>query len=272
MRVYGRAKQSEDAVGAAAPDAKKFDVWIPFFNPDLPFAMRFADALIDLGYTVAPRIVVRRADKKLDQRLMPHEARCVIALWTPDALEDLQVQGDARTAGLKGELIEVGLRGARPQQRFSDAALIAFARTDNAPHGDAWRALFARVQELCGPPPRKSPDFMRKAPALAATAATIAGAVVVGAMFGQHEEARKEIADRTFAPPATQEVETALLKNAKRPSLTPIVDLPADVGGPKDADFIAPDLGTAPKQPVPSAPPPATSVAPVERGPLGPEQ
>jgi len=250
-------------------DDKKVDVYISCFIPDLAVAMKLADILLDRGYTVAPRVVVGRADKKLDRRLTPSDARCVIAAWSPHAIDDLQIQGDARTAGLQGRLIEVGLRKARPAQRFSDAALIVFPNLDILAHSEPVRAILQRVEELCGAPRRKPSDFMRRVPALAATAAAVAGAVVVGAMWNQNAEEKRAIAEHTFAPPASQEVEPTLLASAKRPSLTPTADLALERGGPKD--YISEDLGTAPTAPAPvvAAPPPA---APVDTAPEGPER
>jgi hypothetical protein len=253
----------------SAQTDKRADVWISYFVPDFVFAHRIAEVLHNLGYTVAPYEVLNYAHLPRE-KLTPNDARCVIALWTPNALEEKQIQADARTAGNRQALVEIGFRGACPDRRFSDAALINFPRFDNAPHGAQWRKLFARIHAICGPPPKRRLDFLNKAPATIAALATMAGVGATVVMMGNMAQERQEAASRPFTPPATQEITSEILATAKRPSLMPTTVIESDLGGPKD--YIAPDFGIAPAAPAAPTTAEAPKLAPLERGPQGPEQ
>ncbi len=255
---------------AAARADKRVDVWISYFVPDFQFARRIAGVLDNLGYAVAPYELLNYGYLPRE-KLTPNDARCVIALWTPHALEEKQIQADARTAGNRHALIEIGFREACPAQRFSDAALINFPRFDNAPHGAQWRELLARVRAVCGPPPKRTAEFMNIAPAAIATLATLVGVGAGAMMIGDMAHDRREAASRPFAPPATQDIPNEVLAAAKRPSLTPTSDLAIDLGGPDE--YIAPDLGTAPPvQALPVAVEGAKSAATENRSVQGPEE
>lgn len=243
MQTSRASTVSAQDADLAAQAGKRADVWISHFVPDRQFARRIAQVLDELGYAVAPYDILNYPHLPRE-KLTPNEARCVIALWTPNALEEKQIQADARTAGNRHALIEIGFRGACPDQRFSEAALINFPRFDNAPHGAQWRELLARVKAVCGPPPKRQSEFLNMAPAAIATLATIAGVGASAMMIGNMAHERQEAASRPFTPPATQEISGDILAGAKRPSLTPTSDLDVNLGGPKD--YIAPDLGTAP--------------------------
>ncbi|KAF0173722.1 MAG: hypothetical protein FD124_781 [Alphaproteobacteria bacterium] len=262
------------AIPAREPDAtaltdKRADIWISYFVPDFAFARRIAEVVHNLGYTVAPYELLNYAHLPRE-KLTPNDARCVIALWTPHALKEKQIQADARTAGNRHALIEIGFRGACPDQRFSEAALINFPRFDNAPHGAQWRELLARVRVVCGPPPKRTSELLSMAPAAIATLATIAGVGAGAMMIGNMVHERREAAARPFTPPATQEIPNEVLAAAKRPSLTPTSDLGVDLGGPDE--YIAPDLGTAPPVPVMPLTLEAARPAPTDRSVQGPEE
>lgn len=256
---------------APALSEKRTDVWISYFGPDLLFARRFAGALHDLGYRIAPYGVLNFANTTRE-KLTPNDARCVIVVWTPDALDAQQLQGDARTAGVRGALIEVGIRGACPVERFSDEALISFDRLDKTPQGAHWRDLLARVQACCGPPPNRQSDIMANAQIALAVVLTLAGAGAGAKMIEGMAQNRRETIARSFTQPAQPELPGEILAGAKRPSLTPTTDMNVRVGGPDD--YIAQDLGTAP--PVPVAPVVATNAdaaaAGGERNVQGPEE
>ena len=262
---------SSEIVDAPALPEKRADIWISYFGPDLMFARRFAALLHELGYVIAPYGVLNYANITRE-KMTPNDARCVIVLWTPDALGAQQLQGDARTAGSRDALIEIGLRGACPAERFSDAALISFARLDKAPQSAPWRELLARVRACCGPPPRRQPDILAAGSVALAAIATFAGIGLGAKAIEDMAQDRREAMSRPFTPPAQPVFSGEGLAGAKRPSLTPTNDMNVRVGGPDD--YIAEDLGTAP--PAPVAPvaiaPPVPSPESAERHLQGPEE
>jgi len=274
VRASERLFHHDSAHTAPEDDGKKIDVWFAYMHADLDNARTIAEALDARGYTSAPGIVLNHHDKP-QTHVTPQQARCVVALWTPDATEDQQVQADARTAGLQGKLIEVGYRKGAPKERYSGDALIVFNRLDPHSDGTAWRVLFARILEHCGEPKKKPSEFRRYAPAALASLAGVA-AIAGGAQFysqqashHQEQQALKE----SWTQPAGM-IEPTFVEARKRPSLTPTTDL-ALAGGPTPADQAEFDVdkGTAPV----GLPPASTAIeAPkpvaVERGEQGPEQ
>jgi len=256
-------------------DGKLVDVWFAFHLPDLDDARAFAVWLDARGYTSAPGVVLHHNDKPRTG-VTPLQARCVLALWTKDSVNDQQVQGDARTAGYNGKLIEVCVRKGAPLERYSDDALITFNRVDPNSDNPAWRALLARIRKHCGEPPKKPSEFSRYAPTALGAIACAASLGGVGWYAADQADLREraiEEANRHLTEPAGM-IEPALAEAAKRPSLTPTTDLALAAGGPTPLDYadFDRDTGTAP-------PPPQPVVAPVEATPLerdrvvqGPEQ
>jgi hypothetical protein len=186
--VRSSAGAKEIATRPVAPvDDKQVDVWFSFLPSDIVFARAIAEALNAFGYTSAPHDVLNHADEPA-LRLKPRDARYVIALWTPPAIGDRQIQADARTAGHDGRLIEVAFRKACPSERFSDDALISFKRTENIMHTEQWRELLTRLRPLCGAPRRKLPEVMRYVPALSIALALAGGGTAAMQMADNSHE------------------------------------------------------------------------------------
>lgn len=274
MRASVKLFHHDNARAAPEDDGKLVDVWFAFMHADLDNARTLAEALDARGYTSAPGIVLNHHDKP-QTHVTPQQARCVVALWTPDAKDDQQVQADARTAGLQGRLIEVGYRKGAPKERYSDDALIVFNRLDPHNDGAAWRALFARILEHCGEPKRKPSEFHRYMPAALASVAGLA-AIAGGAQFfsqqASHFHEQQALKESWTQPAGT--IDPVLVAARKRPSLTPTTDL-ALAGGPTPVDQAEFDVdkGTAPLGlPPASAPVDTQKPETLERAEQGPEQ
>ena len=252
------------------PSDKRADIWISYFEPDLLLARRLAAVLGEFGYKVAPYRVLNHANATRE-KLTPNDAKCVIALWTHAALDAQQLQADARTAGSRQALIEIGLRGACPTERFSDEALIGFERLELPLQGQQRRDLLARVRASCGAPPKRHSDAVSIAPVAFAAIATMAGFGAGAKMIGDMAQDRHEAMSRPFTQPAQPEYSSEVLAVAKRPSLTPTADMPIRMGGPND--YIAEDLGTAPAPALPIVEiDPVEPPTPKEREAQGPEE
>lgn len=260
---------------AGGEDGKRVDVWFAYLLADLDNARAIAEWLDARGYTSAPGVVLYHHDKPRTN-VTPMQARCVIALWSPEATQDQQVQADARTAGYNGNLIEVCVRKGAPEERYSDDALIVFNRLDLNSDAAAWRALLARIRKHCGEPPRKPSEFRRYARTAFGTLACVTSLGGAGYFYAEQSEQRDlglEAASPTWAPPAAT-IDPALIEARKRPSLTPTTDLALAAGGPTPLDYVDydRDTGIAPEAPSPAAAPVEAEAPKPERVIQGPEQ
>lgn len=270
MRSSAHAKAIVMRHGAPPADDKLIDVWFSYLPSDIAFAHAIALGFAELGYTSAPYEALNQADAP-KMRLTPKDARCVVTIWTPPAIDDLQVLADARTAGHDGNLIEIVFRKAIPTERFSDEALICFKRTEKITSADQWQTVLDRVKQYCGPPKRALPAIAKYVPGFSLTLALAGIGAVLMMMNGGKAPAPEQNVAENWVEPATHVAEKDLGALVKRPSMTPTVDYVIERGGPQD--YIAPDTGTDPKgAPPASAPPEVVKPAPVERGVQGPDQ
>lgn len=270
MRTSAHAKAIVMRHGAPAADDKLVDIWFSYLPSDIAFAHAIALALAEHGYTSAPHEALNHADAP-KMRLTPKDARCVITIWTPPAINDLQVLADARTAGHDGNLIEIAFRKAIPTERFSDEALICFKRTEKITNADQWNAVLERVKHYCGPPKRALPAIAKYVPGFSLTLALAGIGAVLMMMNGGNTPAPQQNVAENWVEPAKHVAEDDIGALVKRPSMTPTADYVIERGGPQD--YIAPDTGTDPK----GAPPASAAVetpkpVPVDRGVQGPER
>lgn len=257
-------------------DGKLFDVWFSIQLPDLDDARTIAVWLDTHGYTSAPGMVLNHQDKPRTG-MTPMQARCVIALWSPNSVNDQQVKSDAGTARYHGNLIEVCVRKGAPEERYSDDALIVFNRLSPNSDAGAWRALLARVHKLCGEPPKKPSGFQRYARTTLGTLACVTSLGGGGAYYLSEQAEQRDLALEEAKATWTTPGETIdpVLAVAKRPSLTPTADLALASGGPTPNDYadFDRDMGTAPPAPqVSSVPLEVTPPPAPERLIQGPEQ
>jgi len=270
VRSSAHAKAIVMSRGAPPADEKLVDIWFSYLPSDIAFAHAIALALAEHGYTSAPHETLNHADAP-KMRLTPKDARCVITIWTPPAIDDLQVLADARTAGHAGNLIEIAFRKACPSERFSDEALICFRRTEKIASADQWAEVLARVKRHCGPPKRALPAIAKYAPGFSLTLALAGIGAVLTMMNGGKGPTPQQNTAENWAEPSQHVAEEDYGALKKRPSLTPTSDYVIERGGPQD--YIAPDTGTDPKgAPPASAPVEAAKPAPVDRGVQGPER
>lgn len=271
MRASAQAKTTDQRNDARPADDKQVDVWVSCTPLDYPRAQQLARALFEQGFTCAPSHVIDRGDA-MQRNLTPNDARCVIVVWSPPAVDVQQMQADARTAGNRGALIEIAFHGASPVERFSDEALISFRRTENILNTQQGRQLLARVRDLCGS--RKKPvDVLRFMPAAVATATAVLGVGGAAVMLADHaRETQHATETENWVEPPAMQPEPALLAVAKRPSMTPTADLDLNLaaGGPNE--YIAEDLGTDPKGAAPLSVPLETPPPPPQRAVQGPDQ
>lgn len=270
MRSAAHAKDFVTRHGAPPADEKQVDVWFSYLPSDIAFAHAIALGFAELGYTSAPHETLNHADAP-KMRLTPKDARCVITIWTPPAIDDLQVLADARTAGHDGNLIEIAFRKAIPTERFSDEALICFKRTEKITSADQWNDVLARVRQYCGPPKRALPAIVKYVPGFSLTLALAGIGAVLMMMNGGKAPAPQQNIAENWVEPGKRAAEDDVGALVKRPSMTPTADYIVERGGPQD--YIAPDTGTDPKgAPPASAPLESARPATVERGVQGPDQ
>lgn len=249
-------------------DGKRVDICISYLPTESSFAHEIAKGLRALGYTVA------LYDEKGDLgaqfgHLGPNDARYVIVIWTPPVADAPQLKADARSAAMRGALIEVAFRKGCPKERFTTDALISFKRIENLTPTEQWRQLLARVKPLCGEPHRPIDSVVRHAPTVGLGMLAM-GAGGVAMMFVGAAKTAPTPQPYDFVAPEALVAEAQYTAPTKRISATPTVDFEKELarGGP-EKDFISLDQGTAPKgEPPQAAPPPP----PVVRGVQGPEE
>jgi hypothetical protein len=259
-------------VDGVATDGKRADVWFSYLPSDRLFVLEVARELHKLGYVCAQQNDLFPETNAPYRNLTPNDARYVIALWTPPAIETPQIKADARTAAYRGALIEIAFRKACPTERFSDDALISFKRNENLASTEQWRELLTRLKPGCGEPHRYVQEVLRQAPGIGMASLAIGG---VGAaaflLAGGSQGSRPQVA-QVLVEPETLVAETIYSAPTKRISETPTVDLALELarGGP-EKDFISLDQGTDPKGLAPASVP-LEKPAPMQRGVQGPEE
>jgi predicted ATPase len=127
------------------------DVFISYSRSTEPQAMRVAEALGAVGYSIWR-----------DDQLLPHhsyqdvtqerleQAKAVLVLWSKEAVKSQWVRSEANQARERNTLVQVSLDGSMPPMPFDQiqCAHLTGWRGDGAHPG--WRKVVASIQELAG--------------------------------------------------------------------------------------------------------------------------